>query len=169
LARRQHMSSRRRGMTARCGEVDGAAAMFALARVYGGTQTLGAYAHDTGEAKASQRLGLSPLARSRSAARPWRSSGWCSRRQKETRCSRPAATYGSMWPRRRRGRTEDPKSLTLSPARVCTKATRVAKAAAARRAGRRGVQRNERKPRTRPWTPRKCARVHNHAMACTTS
>jgi hypothetical protein len=108
LARRQHTSSRRRGAMARCGVVDGAVAEFALARVYGGTQMLGAYAHETGEAKALQRLGLLTFAWSRSATRPWRHSGWRSLRWEGAR----GFSAGGVQRRalgRRRDRASNPK------------------------------------------------------------
>jgi hypothetical protein len=88
---------------------------FTLARVHGATQPLGGYAHEPGEAQALQRSGLYPIARPRSATRPWRCSGWRSRQREEAR----RGGFGRRRPRARpwtvAGSREEPQRLRLYP------------------------------------------------------
>jgi hypothetical protein len=103
----------RRGGSTRRGWRRGGA--FALAWVYGGTQPLGGYAHEPGEAQALQRSGLYTIARPRSATRPWRGSGWRSRRREEVR----RGVLGRRRPRAHSwtavGSCEEPQRLCLYP------------------------------------------------------
>jgi hypothetical protein len=147
---------------ARRGEVGGAAAVFALARVYGGTQPLGGYAHESGKAKALQRLGLFTFAQPLLATRPWRLSGWHSRRREEAK-----GGLGRRRPKARSwtaaGSREEPQRLRLYPA--CARALRqpLGKTAAARRAGRRPRRKGDRGQRPDLHPTGTHAEVHRHA------
>jgi hypothetical protein len=159
LAARQLTTLRRRGATARRGEVDGATAAFARAWAYGGTQMLGACARETGKAKTYQRLSLCPLpdhARrlGHGGARVEARDG--GKKQDVHGQQRRTGAHGRVGGE---GTRMTLKASPFSPACACTKATRVAKATTTRRVGRRGGGRKKRKPRARPRAHGRRARV----------
>jgi hypothetical protein len=145
FGRRRCTTARRRSAVSRHGKGGCAAAAFAQARAHGGVQMLGAHTRYPTRQERSKAGAFTP-ARSCMAVRR-------SRRRKETRCSRPAVTYGSTRPRRWRGHTESPKGLTSFPRSRMHSASRMAKAMAVLQAGRRGAPRKATEQKARPWPP----------------
>jgi hypothetical protein len=85
---------------------------------------------------------------------------------KKTRLTRPAATYERMRPRRRRWLTESPKDLTFFSCSRVHSASGVAKATAARQAGRRGARRKEKEAKGSALASQVGVRAFGGARLC---